>query len=110
MDITSKDSPVPSILCLQLMISRGKSSDGASHCHQGIRTGSKTFVQNYAQAAGLIPGLYKVRAIFESRGIDANIYFNPLLGNAKELEGLRPQDWKGLIQSNELTIRMVARR
>jgi hypothetical protein len=32
------------------------------------------------------------------------------LGNAKELEELRPQDWKGLIQSNELTIRIVARR
>lgn len=67
-------------------------------------------MQNYAQAAGLIPGLYKVRAIFESRGIDTNTYFNPLLGNAKELEGLRPQDWKGLIRSNELTIRIVARR
>ena len=76
----------------------------------GHSYGSNTFVQNYAQAAGLIPGLYKVRAIFESRGIDANTYFNPLLGNAKELEGLRPQDWKGLIQSNELTIRIVARR
>jgi len=72
--------------------------------------GSETSVQNFAQESGLIPGLYKVRASFESRGIDANIYFNPLLGNVKELEGLRAQDWKGVIGSNELTIRIVARR
>lgn len=76
----------------------------------GYSYGSNTFVQSFARADGLIPGAYKVRAIFESRGIDANIYFNPLLGNAKELEGLRAQDWKGQIRSNELTIRIVARK
>jgi hypothetical protein len=76
----------------------------------GYSYGSETTVQNFAQESGLTPGLYKVRASFESRGIDANIYFNPLLGNVKELEGLRAQDWKGVIGSNELTIKIVARR
>jgi hypothetical protein len=76
----------------------------------GYSYGSKTAVQGFAEARDLVPGLYKFRAIFESQGIDANTYFNPPLGNAKELEGLRAQDRKGLIRSNDSTIRIVAKR
>ena len=69
---------------------------------------SDTMMQSFVDGTGLTPGLYRVRAVFESAGIRADTYFNPLLGNAKELEGLRDQDWKGVVGSNELTIRIIA--
>jgi hypothetical protein len=69
---------------------------------------SDTMVQSFVDGTGLTPGLYRVRAVFESSGIRADTYFNPLLGNPKDLEDLRDQDWKGVVGSNELAIRIVA--
>jgi hypothetical protein len=69
---------------------------------------SDTMMQSFVDGAGLTPGLYRVRAVFESSGIRADTYFNPLLGNTKELEALRDQDWKGVVGSNEMTFTIVA--
>jgi hypothetical protein len=68
---------------------------------------SDTTLQSFVDGSGLTPGLYRVRAVFESAGIDADTYFNPLLDKPKDLEQLRDQDWKGVVGSNELTIRIV---
>jgi hypothetical protein len=57
----------------------------------------------------LTPGTYKVRALFESRGIDSDSFYNPLLNHPEELEKLRSQNWKGIVASNELTIKIVSR-
>jgi hypothetical protein len=74
----------------------------------GYSYGSRTRLQNFVEEASLTPGVYVVRASFESRGIDADSYFNPLLDNPTELGALRAQDWKGVIGSNQLTVRIVA--
>jgi hypothetical protein len=68
---------------------------------------SDTTLQSFVDRSGLTPGLYRVRAVFESAGIDADTYFNPLLDKPKDLEQLRDQDWKGVVGSNELTIRII---
>ena len=68
---------------------------------------SDTTLQRFVEKSGLIPGLYRVRAVFESGGISADTYFNPLLNKAQELEQLREQDWKGVLGSNALTIRII---
>jgi len=68
---------------------------------------SDTTFQNFVDRSALTPGLYRVRAVFESAGIDADTYFNPLLSKTKDLEQLRDQDWKGVVGSNELTTKIV---
>ena len=68
---------------------------------------SDTTLQRFVEKSGLTPGLYRVRAVFESGGISADTYFNPLLNKAQELEQLREQDWKGVRGSNALTIRII---
>lgn len=72
----------------------------------GYSYGSDTSVQSFVDRKGLIPGMYRVKADFESSGIEAQTYFNPLLGNKNELDALRNQDWKGTILSNELNIKI----
>jgi hypothetical protein len=47
---------------------------------------SDTTLQSFVERSGLTQGLYRVRAVFESAGIDADTYFNPLLDKPKYLE------------------------
>lgn len=74
----------------------------------GYSYGSKTSLQSFVDEAGLTPGVYVVRASFESRGVDVGSYFNPLQDNPTELAALRAQDWEGVISSNQLTIRIAS--
>ena len=57
----------------------------------------------------LAPGTYKVRAVFESEGIESGSFYNPLLNHPQELEKFRSQNWKGIVVSNDLTVRIVSR-
>jgi hypothetical protein len=52
-------------------------------------------------------GVYKVRALFESSGIDYDSIDNPLLHHPQEMEKFRSKSWKGDVTSNELTITIV---
>jgi hypothetical protein len=67
-------------------------------------------VGGYVSTADLSPGTYKIRAIYESFGIDINTYFNPLLGHPKETARLQSESWKGVIGSNEIVIKIVAKK
>ena len=68
---------------------------------------------SYGAGAGLLRdlgiGTYKVRAIFESSGIDSDSRYNPLRLHPEELEKFRAQNWEGIIVSNDLTFRIVPR-
>jgi hypothetical protein len=74
----------------------------------GYSYGSVTYIGVHVSTTDLIPGSYRIRGTYESSGIDANTYFNPLLGHPAELEQLRPESWKGIVGSNELIIKIVA--
>ena len=65
-------------------------------------------VGNFVNKADLIPGSYKIHAIYESLGVDADTYLNPLLGHPRETARLQTESWKGIIGSNEITIRIMA--
>ncbi len=58
----------------------------------------------------LVPGSYRVHLEYSSRGVDADTYFNPLLGHPDELAKLRAESWSGKISSNEITLIIVAHR
>jgi hypothetical protein len=76
----------------------------------GYSYSSSTTLQEFVAGSGLLPGVYKVRAIYVSNGIDTDTVFNPLLGHPDELVSLQAQNWQGEIASNELVIRIVATR
>jgi hypothetical protein len=70
--------------------------------------GSVVGVGGYVNTADLIPGSYKVRATYKSFGIDANTDLDLLLGYPKETARLQSESWKGVIESNEIIIKIVA--
>jgi hypothetical protein len=65
-------------------------------------------VGDYVKTADLTPGSYKIRAVYESFGVDTDNYMNPLLGHPKEIARLQSESWKGVIGSNEIVIGIVA--
>jgi hypothetical protein len=62
------------------------------------------FIQGFVRDADLIPGEYRIRAQYMSSGVDANVYYNPLLSRPEELAKLKPASWTGEIMSNQITI------
>ncbi len=64
-------------------------------------------LQEVVVASDLTPGVYGVHVEYLSSGIDANTYFNPLLGHPDELARLLTESWKGRISSNKITFRIV---
>lgn len=79
--------------CLKL--SPGYSYSGAAQLQQFV-------------TGGLSPGGYLIRARYISTGIDADEYFNPLLGRAGALAKLKRSNWSGELISNEGTFRIVS--
>jgi hypothetical protein len=72
----------------------------------GYSFGTTTLLPGAAEFA---PGIYKVRAIYSSFGIDTRAHINPLLTNPAELANLMPFSWQGEANSNELRIKIVKR-
>jgi hypothetical protein len=70
---------------------------------------SSTTLQSFVSGSGLVPGTYKIRAIYSSSGIDANVYFNPLINNPDERTRFRDENWSGEIASNEVVVDIVDR-
>jgi hypothetical protein len=65
-------------------------------------------VGTFVSTANLTPGSYKIRAEYESFGIDVNADTNPLLGHPKETARLQSESWKGIIGSNEIVVEILA--
>ncbi|MFY9751505.1 MAG: hypothetical protein WAJ92_02610, partial [Candidatus Acidiferrales bacterium] len=74
----------------------------------GYSYSSSTSLQNFVARDGLIPGVYKIRAIFESSGLDVNSYFNPFLDHQDQLANLLPNSWKGELKSNEVILKIAS--
>lgn len=74
----------------------------------GYSYGVTTPLQQFVNPSGLLPGVYRVSAQYVSSGIDADKYFNPLLGHPDELTKLMSESWSGRIASNVITIRIIA--
>jgi hypothetical protein len=64
-------------------------------------------LQAVVVASGLVPGIYHVHVEYLSSGMDANTYFNPLLGHPDELARFLTESWKGHISSNKITFRIA---
>ena len=76
----------------------------------GYSYSATTTLQNFIASSDLKPGTYTIRAGYSSGGMDADLYFNPLLSFPEELAKLKPESWSGELTSNEITITIAKAR
>lgn len=70
----------------------------------GYHYSTSISLQAFVTSSDLVPGTYNVRAQYSTSGVDAKLYFNPLLEHPEELATLKSESWSGEITSNEVKI------